>query len=60
MKALMLAATFLALALPANAATPHKFLAPTVSKQQEQAYNQTYQADKKQEQLLKSGSKHHG
>ncbi len=61
MKALMLSVTFFALALPAYAATPtRKFLAPTVSKQQEQAYNQTYQSDMKQEQLLKSGSKHHG
>jgi uncharacterized lipoprotein YajG len=61
MKTIMLSAAFVALALPAYAAAPttHKFSPPAVSKQQEQAYNQTYQADKAQEKLLKSGGKTH-
>ena len=43
MKTIMLTAAFVALALPAYAAhTTRKFSPPTVSKQQEQAYNQTY------------------
>ena len=56
MKSMMLTAAFLALALPAYAAT-RKFTAPTISKQQEQAYSsQTY----KTEQRLKAGGKAHG
>jgi hypothetical protein len=56
----MLVAAFLALALPAYAAAPtsHKFSPPTVSKQQEQAYNQTYTTDKAQEKQLRAGSTH--
>ena len=34
--------------------TTHKFSPPTISKQQEQAYNQTYKSDKAQELLLKA------
>jgi hypothetical protein len=45
MKTMMLTAALVALALPACAATPHKLSPPTVSKQHEQAYNQTYQTD---------------
>ena len=67
MKTMMLSAALVALALPAYAAAPttHKFSPPTVSKQQEQAYNQTYQTyqtyqtDKAQEKQLKSGGKTH-
>ena len=55
MKTTMLTAAFLALALPAYAAATHKMSPPTVSKQQEQAYNQTYQSDKAQEKLLAAG-----
>jgi hypothetical protein len=54
MKSMMLTAAFVALALPAFAATTHKFSPPSVSKQQEQAYNQTYQTDKAQEKQLKA------
>ena len=54
MKTMMLAATIAALALPAYAATTHKFSPPSVSKQQEQAYNQTYTTDKAQEKQLKA------
>jgi hypothetical protein len=53
----MLAAAFLMLALPAYAATTNKFSPPSVSKQQEQAYNQTYQSEMAQEKLLKAGGK---
>jgi hypothetical protein len=53
----MIATAFLTLALPAYAATTNKFSAPSVSKQQEQAYNQTYQSDMAQEKLLKAGGK---
>ena len=53
----MLAAAFLTLALPAYAATTKKFSPPSVSKQQEQAYNQTYQSDMVQEKHLKIGGK---
>ena len=53
----MIAAAFLTLALPAYAATTNKFSPPSVSKQQEQAYNQTYQSDMAQEKLLKAGGK---
>jgi hypothetical protein len=61
MKAVMLSSALVALALPAYAAAPtHKFSPPTVSKQQEQAYNQTYTTDKAQEKQLKAGSKTHG
>ncbi len=61
MKAMMLAAAFAALALPAYAASPtHKFTPPKVSKQQEQAYNQTYTTDKAQEKQLRAGAKTHG
>jgi len=61
MKAMMFTAAFVALALPAYAATPtHKFTPPSVSKQQEQAYNQTYKTDKAQEVQLKAGGKTHG
>jgi hypothetical protein len=59
MKAMMLAAAFAALALPAYAAAPaRKFSPPTVSNQQEQAYNQTYTMA--QEKQLKAGGKTHG
>lgn len=56
MKTLMLSGALVALALPAYAAAPtaHKFSSPTVSKQQEQAYNQTYKTDKAQEKQLKA------
>lgn len=55
----MLAVAFLALALPAYAApSTNKFSPPTVSKQQEQAYNHTYDSDKAQEKLLKAGKTH--
>ena len=56
MKTMMLSGALVALALPAYAAAPttHKFPPPTVSKQQEQAYNQTYQTDKAQEKQLKA------
>jgi hypothetical protein len=61
MKAMMLAAAFAALALPAYAAAPaRKFSPPTVSNQQEQAYNQTYTTDMAQEKQLKAGGKTHG
>jgi hypothetical protein len=61
MKAMMLTAAFVALALPAYAATStHKFTPPTVSKQQEQAYNQTHKTDIAQEKQLKAGGKTHG
>jgi len=61
MKAMMLTAAFAVLALPAYAATPtHSFSPPTVSKQQEQAYNQTYTTDMAQEKQLKAGGKTHG
>ena len=41
--------------IPAYAATTtHKFSPPKVSKQQEQAYNQTYTTDMVQEKKLKS------
>ena len=61
MKAMMLTAAFAALALPAYAAAPTgKFSPPTVSKQQEEAYNQTYTTDKAQEKQLKAGGKTHG
>ena len=61
MKAMMLTAAFTALALPAYAAAPiYKFSPPTVSKLQEQAYNQTYTTDKAQEKQLKAGSKTRG
>ena len=61
MKAMMLTAAFAVLALPAYAATPtHKFSPPTVSKQQEQACNQTYTTDMAQEKQLKAGGKTHG
>ena len=53
----MIATAFLTLALPAYAATTNKFSGPSVSKQQEQAYNQTYQSDMAQEKLLKAGGK---
>ena len=53
----MLTAAFLTLALPAYAATTHKIPTPSVSPQQEQAYNQTYQSDMAQEKLLKAGGK---
>ena len=55
MKTMMLTAAFVAFALPAYAAhTTRKFSPPTVSKQQEQAYNQTYTTDKAQEKELKA------
>lgn len=62
MKTTMLMATFIALAVPAYAATTtRKFTPPTVSKQQEQAYNQTYKTDMAQEKHLKSNTgKAHG
>jgi hypothetical protein len=61
MKAMMLMSAFVALALPAYAAAPtHKFLPPTVSTQQEQAYNQTYTTDMAQEKQLKAGGKTRG
>ena len=54
----MLVAFFLSLAVPAYAApsATHKFTPPTVSKQQEQAYNQTYKTDMAQEKHLKSST----
>ena len=61
MKPLILTAAFAVVALPAYAASPaHKFAPPSVSKQQEQAYNQTYSSDKAQEKQLKTGGKTHG
>lgn len=61
MKTLMLIPAFVAFTLPAYAASPtHKFSPPTVSKQQEEAYNQTYTTDKAQEKQLKSGARTHG
>ncbi len=54
---MMLAAAFLTLPLPAYAATTNKFSPPSVSKQQEQAYNQTYQSDMAQEKQLKASGK---
>jgi hypothetical protein len=61
MKTMMFMAAFIALALPAYAAPPtHKFPPPAVSKQQEQAYNQTYTSDMTQEKQLKAGGKTHG
>ncbi len=62
MKTTMLMATFIALAVPAYAATTtRKFTPPAVSKQQEQAYNQTYKTDMAQEKYLKSNTgKAHG
>lgn len=61
MKALMLIPAFVAFTLPAYAANPtHKFSPPTTSKQQEQAYNQTYTSDMAQEKQLKTGGKTHG
>jgi hypothetical protein len=61
MKTVMLMAAFTALALPAYAAPPtHKFSPPAVSKQQEQAYNQTYTSDMAQEKQLKAGGKTQG
>jgi hypothetical protein len=54
MKTMMLIAVFVALALPAYA---REFSPPTISKQQEEAYNQTYKTDMAQEQQLKSGGK---
>ncbi len=61
MKTLMLIPAFVAFTLPAYAANPtHKFSPPTVSKQQEEAYNQTYTTDKAQEKQLKSGARTHG
>ena len=57
MKSTLLTVAFLVLAYPANAAsTTHKFTPPTVSKQQEQAYNQTYKTDMAQEKHLKSST----
>ena len=53
MKSTMLLTAFLALTVPAAAAT-HKFTPPKVSKQQEQAYNQTYKTDMAQEKQLKA------
>jgi hypothetical protein len=59
MKTMMLTSAFVVLALPAYAAAPtHKFLPPTVSKQQEQAYNQTYTTDKAQEKQLRADNTH--
>ena len=61
MKAVMSTAAFAVLCLPAYAATQaHKLSPPTVSKQQEQAYNQTYTTDMAQEKQLKAGGKTHG
>ena len=54
---MVLAAAFLTLALPAYAATTNKFSPPSISKQQEHAYNQTYQSDMAQEKHLKAGGK---
>lgn len=52
--AFMLTAAVVAVAAYAASPTTHKFSPPTISKQQEQAYNQTYKSDKAQEQLLKA------
>ena len=61
MKAIMSTAAFAVLCLPAYGATPtHTLSPPTVSKQQEQAYNQTYTTDKAQEKQLKAGGKTRG
>jgi len=61
MKTLMLIPAFVAFTLPAYAATAtHKFSPPTISKQQEEAYNQTYTTDMAQEKQLKTGARTHG
>jgi hypothetical protein len=61
MKVLILIPAFAALVLPAYAASPaHKLSPPAISKQQEQAYNQTYASDMAQEKQLKSGGKTRG
>ena len=57
MKTTMLIAAFVALAFPAYG---REFSPPTISKQQEEAYNQTYKTDMAQEQQLKSGGKTRG
>ncbi len=54
MKTPVLTAAIVAIALPAYAATTHQFSPPKVSKQQEQAYNQTYKTDMAQEKRLKA------
>ena len=55
MKTMMFTAALVAFALPAYVVdTSRKFSPPTVSKQQEQAYNQTYTTDKAQEKELKA------
>ena len=55
MNNLMLTAAFVTLGFPVYAATTaHKFSPPKVSKQQEQAYNQTYTTDMAQEKKLKT------
>ncbi len=61
MKTVMLIPAFVAFILPAYAASPtHKFSPPTISKQQEEAYNQTYTTDMAQEKQLKTGARSHG
>jgi hypothetical protein len=57
MKTTMLIAALVALAFPAYG---REFSPPKISKQQEEAYNQTYESDMAQEQQLKSGGKTHG
>ena len=52
MKTIMLVAAFVALAIPAYA---REFSPPTISKQQEEAYNQTYKTDMAQEQQSEVG-----
>jgi hypothetical protein len=62
MKATVVIATITGFALPVYAASPtHNFTPPSVSKQQEQAYDQTYASDMAQEKQLKAGTgKSHG
>jgi hypothetical protein len=62
MKTTVVIATLTGFALPVYAASPsHTFTPPSVSKQQEQAYNQTYTSDKAREKQLKTGTaKSHG
>ena len=63
MKTTVVIATVCGFALPVYAASPttHKFTAPSISKQQTEAYNQTYTSDMAQEKQLKAGSaKSHG
>ena len=63
MKTTVVVATVCGFALPVYAASPttHKFTPPSISKQQEEAYTQTYTSDMAQEKQLKAGgAKTHG